>query len=133
MRTVKFRAWHKLNNYMCLVTGLSFEPLQVCIGSASIGKTHIPLQCFPIDEMELMQFAGLLDKNGREVYEGDIVRLESGYLTDVWEVYWSEDRWGLRDSNQGDYDNGDYYHGDQITWKDAEIIGNIYENPDLLE
>ena len=64
----------------------------------------------------LMQFTGLKDKNGKEIYEGDIVR---------WEQF--KDEIIFRDG---------FFQGRNLIltdWSRAEIIGNIYENPELLK
>ena len=92
----------------------------------------------------LMQFTGLLDKNGEEIYEGDIVKWTSeDYIKAInykktspvfwcesltgWVAYWGEAKWG---ENLNEYSQ---YHFAQICPNGVEIIGNIYENPELLK
>lgn len=75
-------------------------------------------------------WTGLYDKNEKKVFEGDIVSNHPATKS-YYEVYWNNDRWGLRNGSW-DYDNGDYYRGDDITWSDFEVIGDIYQNSDLL-
>jgi hypothetical protein len=71
------------------------------------------------------QFTGLLDKNGREIYEGDVVRCGGHVYICRWNPHRLEFAWYSQD--------GLYIYpiGDMRT--DLEIIGNIYENPELLE
>jgi uncharacterized phage protein (TIGR01671 family) len=121
MREIKFRAWNKTE------------------------KKMYQMEVFSINnpEVEFLQFTGLKDKNGKEIYEGDICTIADGMMysksvgtmvAGKYLVYWNDDRWGLKDSNGDDYDTGDYYRGDDINnWNESEIIGNIYENPDLLQ
>lgn len=70
-------------------------------------------------ECEVMQFTGLKDKNGKEIYEGDIV----SFLGETWEVIYFETYAGFMLGNGNDLMN--------ITTQE-ELIGNIYENPELL-
>ncbi len=76
------------------------------------------------------EFTGLLDKNGKEIYEGDIVKR----MGEIWDVRFSYDRYILGRGNFEIDDNNSSDDPVSVGWKDwCEIIGNIYENPDLLK
>ena len=86
------------------------------------------LECAILDEqniIKLMQCVGLKDKNGKLIFEGDIVRQSDGCLGFiVWQgiSYWIESP----GSHARDLEHIPYYES-------VEVIGNIYENPELLE
>lgn len=85
--------------------------------------------CYPGD-YKLMQFSGLFDKDGKEIYEGDFVRFENtGYDPSEGETPWEyeavtfiEHMWKIGDDWIGEYSS-----------ESLEVIGNIYANPDLLK
>lgn len=89
---------------------------------------------FPIDEVKVVQpntigmFVGVCDQNGKEVYEGDILLIEDG----EGEEYVSE----VRKYGEIDYITQDTDY-DLLSWVDGfisfEVIGNIYDNPELLK
>jgi len=72
------------------------------------------------------EFTGLKDKNGKEIYEGDIVKIHRGYAIPSGVVYWNEDSAGFGVKHHY-YDN--YVDLDTV----ETVIGNIWENPELLE
>ncbi len=88
------------------------------------------------DDLILLQFTGLHDKNGKEIYEGDILQWTDG---DMWKgvVEWSEgDADFLLDNPQaslGGFETNPTLNGlDGIRSRGYSVIGNIYENPELL-
>lgn len=87
----------------------------------------------PASDFILMQSTGLLDKNGSEIFEGDIVKYKSGCYTYTEEVAYNKifAGFGVKDANANIIltfwvlaENVDLYS--------LEVIGNIYENPELL-
>jgi uncharacterized phage protein (TIGR01671 family) len=87
-------------------------------------------------KMPVMQYIGLKDKDGKEIYEGDIVRIvnkkdqkDADHMQGVGEVFFYENELDFRILKV----NG---HSNILTWGGTdfvEIIGNIYENPELLK
>jgi uncharacterized phage protein (TIGR01671 family) len=130
MRIVKFRSWDKKRNEMMPVQQIDFSAWWVsCDPDCGVNPPLLygdrnSFQNQPTDRHILMQFTGLLDKNGREIYEGDVVRDESGATA----VYWSAamGAWAVQDSDDCAFLLADCSES-------MEIIGNIYENPELLE
>jgi uncharacterized phage protein (TIGR01671 family) len=122
MREIKFRAWDKIDKEMQQVTDIDFILNKAFTGN-KIGERKY--KHFP-ENIELMQFTGLYDKNGKEIYEGDIVeyfRYEYGIIS---QVLYSE-------SLPGFFWEG-YYSGEEYAPSDTTVvIGNIYENHELLK
>ena len=118
MRKLKFRAW---NGKKMFYTN---DQHTVWVGGkcASINGSDLA-QKETIEYENVMQFTGLLDKNSKEIYEGDI-------LTDNIVVKWRDD-WASFALDKYGWMH-DHYFGEGVNAKDIEIIGNIYENPDLL-
>lgn len=124
----KFRAWMKSLKWMCDVTNISFDSklVDICQQGDTERCTEISVE---FDEIELMQSTGLFDRNGKEVFVGDIVKCTRGCLHEVY----------LEKEYGGTFIGGMpaiYLKGlsEGYAWtEDEEIIGNIYENPELLE
>jgi len=138
MRIIKFRAWDKsfeeMNYSGNFGAGSSADLITISFnGSINVQNAYgldfgqrNPAFDPPVDNFELMQFTGLTDKNGKEVYEGDIVSTKHQPLAKV--VWHSE--FTTFCTEEIDEISGIY----QFTIKpsETEIIGNIYENPELL-
>ena len=111
MREIKFRAWNKDEKKWCQVlireNGLVANP-----------NEHNTWKSIPI----LMQLTGLLDKNGKEIYEGDIVLC-------------SHRPTGIKKAEVV-FENGCFivngFYIDAVWSEPLEVVGNIYENPELI-
>jgi len=141
MREIKFRAWYREDKYWLTVTTLDFMknadgslPI-LCDGYKENGE-HMR---FGLHEVDLCQYTGLKDKNGKEIYEGDVVVYVEDVIVETIEGhhrYEPEGQIGSVEFGNGAFyvAGGEFYsHGEQMfLWSELEIIGNIYENPDLL-
>ncbi len=132
MREIKFRAWDKVNKQI--------------LQRVEQQSPHTPhfADCINYDKYELMQYTGLKDKHGKEIYEGDIVCLT--YIHDEgggWKrnskergVVYFDTTWGVK------FDCADFTQRTATYWKlekskfqdacDVEVLGNIFENKDVL-
>lgn len=121
MREIKFRAWDKVNELMSEVTSLTYNNINQQLTILN-KKGHF--SCLFCDVV-LMQYTGLKDKNGLEIYEGDIIELylDGKYISN----YICE----FKDGCFMFKEIGSDWIG-RITNADIEIIGNIYKNPELL-
>lgn len=141
----KFRAWNKLSNELKDIKSLNINHSfpacsNVIVETNSFDKikTHnMPIECsVGLNNIILMQCTGLKDKNGKQVYFDDLVRLPDGVIGKVAQI---------RDIDNIDYGrvvilpvanilNKVYQRVYVPTMiKYSEIIGNVYENPELLE
>ena len=134
MIDIKFRAWLKNEHKMVDVDSIDFTNKRI-----TYYDKDFEFECFgalSFDEIELMQYTGLKDDNGTEIYEGDIVESIYDYyscsykeITTVGKVVieagmvWTQDK------------NGEIltYLSEIDTTLDCEVLGNAYENAELLE
>ncbi|MFA5208566.1 MAG: YopX family protein [Candidatus Paceibacterota bacterium] len=152
MREIKFRAWDKETKEMIQVTHMMWRfHCGLRVDCLSNGTTLHDASGY-----ELMQYTGLKDKNGKEIYEGDIISYpdtESDYV-DVGigvglkcaemscygfaPVVFALGTFGL-DCDGGESLGRGFHSFEWITdtygftFKELEVIGNIYENPELAE
>ncbi|EDN9504809.1 hypothetical protein GIB78_05845 [Listeria monocytogenes] len=126
MREIEFRAFVKRKKEMFPVTDLRFNRYEKdAVGVSGCGDPYCTMcdDWYNFDDVLLMQYTGLKDKNGKKIFEGDVgwdehnecygvVKFEEGKFLYVWENI-AEDLQEVADG--------------------IEICGNIHENPDLLE
>lgn len=132
MRTIKFRFWDKKRKQMIdkrPYTPDHYEYLYIN-PEGNVEITHRGLPEYTKDFI-LMQFTGLLDRTNKEIYEGDIVEIkEENEPYWMGEVIWDVYRWDGDGFYMSHYDNpGELFS--QGT-KYIAVIGNIYENPELI-
>ncbi len=148
-REIKFRAWLKDRKVMAeYISHLKHAP-DCGVFEITVPFDESGLQTFrslhSIDQFDLMQFTGLHDKNGKEIYEGDICRMvyeedEGGGAVSLHKVrgkVYFDPHWGVKfDCRNHTQRTADTHWSDSESavrdYRNVEIIGNIYENPELL-
>lgn len=130
MRVPKFRAWDKLGKIMLPIGDIDTSYKLVYLEEDNGYRCERDF-----DEIELMQFTGLKDKKDKEIFEGDIIKFSDCdgdiYVTPV---VWDKNYACFGVSFSGKYPiSFDYLEEFYTELKDIEVVGNIYENRELLE
>lgn len=118
-REIKFRARNKINKELTsdpIIDGENGKMMAFSVLDAQFVRHYRD------DEVEIMQYTGLKDKNGKEIYEGDIVEFKSMSKTERHYVEYSD---------YGEWCVGMYRL--PMKFQSCEVIGNIYEHSHLLE
>ena len=129
MREIKFRAWLKYKKEIVDVEEIDFMNKVINYIENDYENNRQEIIGTYFEDIELMQYTGLKDKNNKEIYEGDIVKLRANHGIGVVKYY---DEWG---AFVVEYIKPrplavlgmNYYK------EDIEVIGNIYENPELIK
>jgi uncharacterized phage protein (TIGR01671 family) len=128
MREIKFRAWDKEKKCMFQVTEMNFRSNgRVYSVSPNQGDDFYLVE----DEVEVMQYTGFKDKNNNEIWEGDIIKSDKGYMFKV--IYHNE--WvsfALQDLKDKDVIIHFVFDDEYYAPKKIEKIGNIFENKDIV-
>ena len=122
----RYRAWNKATKEMHEVddiVSIDFEKSEICVKTLFFGK----FSYYDLDDIVFMQSTGMTDKNDKEIFEGDVIESTDGFLAGVIEfrVFL-----GMFVSKLVEYNNFECLCNVASSRK---IIGNIYENPELLE
>ena len=132
MRETKFRAWLKEEEKMVNVETMDFTDKTIrCLKKNEFINAYL-LRRVSFDDIELMQYTGLNDKNGTEIYERDIVLVKPGGIS-TWYKTVVEFKEGAFIASLIDGEDYIYIFNRGFDSNDFEIIGNIYENKNLLE
>lgn len=133
MREAKLKAWVKERKIMADVLIINYKEstVQLPIETDVTDDYWWDETVWSFEEIELLQYTGLTDKNGKEIYEGDVVKYLDVEFSFIAEVAWSDWMWYLEGINPKES-----FMFDDVTdneTADVEIIGNIFQHPHLLE
>ena len=134
MREIKFRAWIKPDsegNYGEMIFQGGTSDFEMISNGDGFGVLFDMERWLDREDFELMQYTGLTDKNGKEIYEGDVVLvkdIENGEKFQ-YETVFKHGAFCAQRANDFDV----IFYAMDSAFYEAEIIGNIYESPELLK
>lgn len=125
----KFRAWMKSLKWMCDVTNISFDSkfVDICQQGDTERYTEMSVE---FDEIELMQSTGLFDRNGKEIFEKDILDYKGRKAIVKWHGSYASFIYRFVDELHKRKSEWDPLC---LAYMRCEVIGNVYENKELLE
>ena len=137
-RPIKFRAWDKDSKRYGEVVEIEYNESREIDGIWVWYNIHERYEPIPGANVTVEQYTGLKDKNGKEIYEGDIVRTTDrvtvkDLIFPIGVVEFKQQAFWICNVPSG---RPDFTHNETLLkyWEtDLEVIGNIHENPELLE
>ena len=133
MNNLKFRAWDKKLQKFGTVSNIDLEFEEVTFYTDDEEGLEI---CQPFEDVEIMQSTGLFDKNGVEIFDGDIVNYEFCDFRPNVASYETGGKYVTGYKKAVLWKNGKFICNDYDLLhicEDIEVIGNIYENKELIE
>lgn len=128
-REIKFRAWLKKEKKMVEPLSINLEKQQILLNELA-DKQWIEIRIVSFDDIEMLQYTGINDKHGIEIYEGDIVKRIALFKAEILEsISCVEFEKGCFILKQPTHNNYLFLCKEY----ELEVIGNIYENKELLE
>lgn len=123
MNEIKFRAWDKATRKVLEVIEIDFQGMEILVIDHDEQEAREAVH----GHYELMQYTGLKDKNGVEIYEGDIIKYSNIYVSNyLWEVSHGRAELVLKNKSAIKPLN-------DVNSIYLKVIGNIYEDPELLK
>ena len=130
----RYRAWVKIEKRMVFsddILTIDYENKEIVTQQVYF-ENGLPddrdIYCYDFDEIELMQSTDMVDRDGKIIFEGDIVKMSK-------DVYSEPTYYEVVRHRGGAYRLESKQHGCELWLRhtDCEVVGNVYENPELLE
>ena len=128
-REIKYKAWDKAKKVWKIVTGLHFfggEKLTTISYDSEEGE----IMDVPVEEFEIVEYTGLKDKDGKDIYTGDVLKMDS-WTPEHIQVKFIEGAFCL--ANAGGHYIGEIHYTNHANIPQSTVVGNVFENPNLLK
>ncbi|PEA32960.1 hypothetical protein COO13_11775 [Bacillus toyonensis] len=124
---IKFRAWDKVNKEMYRVGYIDFPSKKVQLAIIQDGICYKAFEA-DLKDVELLQYTGLKDSNGNEIYDGDIVKISGHPFQGSIDI---DGNYVVGYNELMELSCGGWYLHRMRHW--AEVVGNKFENPEILQ